>query len=104
MAGRLRRGRLPLRVPEVDASAALGRRERPMRESTGLGGELEAPGIVLVALPQLGQPAAIGRLIPLGELVRAVAAGQRRGGSRLRCRGARRCHSQGVLSRRIGCR
>src|SRR5262245_57154988 len=38
-----------------------------MRESTGLGGELEAPGIVLVALPQLGQPAAIGRLIPLAS-------------------------------------
>jgi hypothetical protein len=73
------RGRLPLLVPEIDASATLDRLERLMRESTLLHEELDALGIVLLARPPPGQLAAVGRLIPLDELVRAFAAGQQRG-------------------------
>jgi len=41
--------------------------------------ELEALGIVLLALQRLGQPTAIERLIPICERVRAFAGAQQRG-------------------------
>jgi hypothetical protein len=43
-------------VPEIDASATLDRLERLTRENTELQEELEALGIVLLALQRLGQP------------------------------------------------
>jgi hypothetical protein len=75
LVGPHRRGGLLL-VPEIDASATLDRLERLTRESTELHGELEALGIVVLALQRLGQPAAIERLIPLDELVRTFARDQ----------------------------
>jgi hypothetical protein len=53
-----RRGWMPL-VPEIDASATLDRLERLTRENTELHEELEAFGIVLLALQRLGRPTAI---------------------------------------------
>jgi hypothetical protein len=66
------------------------------RENTELHEELEALGIVLLALQRLGQPTAIERLIPLYELVRTFAGDQQRGDeSPLAVPGAGRCHSRG---------
>ncbi len=57
----------------------LDRLERLTRENTELHEELEALGIVLLALQRLGQPTAIERLIPLYELVRTFAGDQQSG-------------------------
>jgi hypothetical protein len=55
-------------VPEIDASATLDRLEPLTRENTELHEELEALGIVRLALQRLGQPTAIERLIPSTSL------------------------------------
>jgi hypothetical protein len=78
LVGPHRRGGLPL-VPEIDASATLDWLERLTRENTELHEELEALGIVQLALQRLGQPTAIERLILLYELVRTFAGDQQRG-------------------------
>ena len=78
LVGPHRRGGLPL-VPEIDASATLDRLERLTRENTELHEELEALGIVLLAL-QRGRAADGDRAAdPLYELVRTFAGDQQRG-------------------------
>jgi len=57
----------------------LDRLERLTRENTELHEELEALGIVRLALQRLGQPTATERLIPLYELVRTFAGDQQGG-------------------------
>jgi len=76
LVGRLRRGGLLL-APEIDASATLDRLERLTRENTELHEELEALGMVLLALQGLGLgERAAG---PLYGLVRTFARDQQRG-------------------------
>jgi hypothetical protein len=55
------------------------RRVVGLRRFRGAWPELEALGIVLLALQPLEQPTAIERLIPLYELVRTFAGDRRRG-------------------------